>query len=53
MISDNEYSCSIKNGDTVIFKSDLPSDEVKSLPTFPNQHQLFSYFQTIPIIIFN
>jgi hypothetical protein len=40
-----DYKFLLKNGDTVVLKSDMPIDEAQSLPTFSNQHKLFSYFK--------
>lgn len=30
----------LKNEDLIIFKTNMPGDEVKSLPIFPNQHKI-------------
>ena len=40
------YKHTLKTGDTAVFKTDMPAEEVKGLPTFPNQYRFRSYFQT-------
>ena len=39
------YTYILKTGDSIIFKTDMPEAEVKTLPIFPNQHKFLSHFQ--------
>lgn len=36
----------LKTGDSITFQTDMPEEELKSLPPFANQHQFNCYFQS-------
>jgi hypothetical protein len=35
------YTLTLKTGDSIIFKTDMPKEEVGTLPVFSNQHKFF------------
>lgn len=40
------YTCVLKNGEVISFKTDMPKEIMKDLPTFSNQHKFYSYFKS-------
>ena len=40
------YKKKIKNGDVISFKTDLPKENIKDLPTFSTQHKFNTYFKS-------
>jgi len=40
------YTCVLKNGEVISFKTDMPKENIKDLPTFLNQHKFYSYFKS-------
>ena len=41
-----KYTCVLKNGDVISFKTDLPKENIKDLPTFSTQHKFNTYFKS-------
>jgi|GEM_PF-3557317 len=41
------HTYKLKNGDVIIFKTNMPVGEVKSLPIFQSQHKFNEHFKTI------
>ncbi len=39
------YKHSLKNGDCVIFKTNMPKDKIALLTAFPNQYRFIEYFK--------
>lgn len=40
------YTCVLKNGNVISFKTDMPKEIIKDLPTFSTQHKFNSYFMS-------
>ncbi|QPQ30707.1 hypothetical protein [Lysinibacillus sp. JNUCC 51] len=40
------YTCVLKNGEVISFKTDMPKENIKDLPTFSNQYKFYSYFKS-------
>ncbi|MFT4430714.1 hypothetical protein [Bacillus velezensis] len=47
----NTYKLSLKNGEIVVFTSNMNEPEIDGLPHFANQHDFFSYFKDKGIIL--
>ncbi|WGD58420.1 hypothetical protein P5664_18885 [Bacillus subtilis] len=47
----NTYKLSLKNGEIVVFTSNMNEQEIDRLPQFANQHDFFSYFKEKGIIL--
>ncbi|MED1068046.1 MULTISPECIES: hypothetical protein [Bacillus subtilis group] len=47
----NTYKLSLKNGEIVVFTSNMDEQEIDGLPQFSNQHDFFSYFKDKGIIL--
>ncbi|MFJ8516759.1 hypothetical protein [Lysinibacillus xylanilyticus] len=45
------YTCVLKNGEVISFKTDMPKENIKDLPTFSNQHKFYSYFKSSGYIL--
>lgn len=39
------YKHRLKNGELVIFKTDMVKEEIQSMPVLPNQYQFCKYFR--------
>ena len=48
----NIYKLSLKNGEKVVFTSNMNEQEIDRLPQFANQHDFFSYFKELPALLF-
>jgi hypothetical protein len=47
----NTYKLPLKNGEIMVFTSDMNEQELYRLPQFANQHDFFSYFNEKGIIL--
>jgi hypothetical protein len=47
----NTYKLPLKNGEIMVFTSDMNEREIYRLPLFANQHEFFSYFKGKGIIL--
>jgi|GEM_PF-2750090 len=34
----------LSNGDVILYKTNMPRDEIKKMPAFPNQHKFYGEF---------
>lgn len=45
MSKGRSYKHKVKTGDTLIFSTDLPEEEVHALPIFANQYEFIKFFR--------
>ena len=42
----NKYNFKLENGETIHFSTDMPEEEVESIPQLQNQHEFVKYFSS-------
>ncbi|MEH7252031.1 hypothetical protein V7111_07885 [Neobacillus niacini] len=47
----NTYKLPLKNGEIIVFTSDMNEQEIHGLPQFANQHEFFGFFKEKGIIL--